>query len=224
MGVVPSIVLYALLAAASPLALASTLVVLRSGRGRANGSAFAVGFLLGGTCTCLLAVAVGSFATPEHKSGHDTIAALLALVFGALLLAAAWQLRSPRPHQTGTSPRTKALLERLGRLRPATALTIGTLLGVGGPKRLTITLLVAATISLAGVGWPARLALAATYVLVGGLLVWVPVAVYLVVGKRADAWMARAEAWLTANQRQLAFASTLVLGVLLIGEAVVRLL
>jgi cytochrome c biogenesis protein CcdA len=222
----PTVLLYGLVAAASPLALASTLMVLRSGRGRLNGSAFLIGFVLGQAVTCLVAVAIGALVTPEHRKGHDTIAAVLALALGALLLAAAWRLRSepPREARAAGSPRTKALLERLARLRPTTAFGVGTLLGIGGPKRLTITLLTAATISLAGIDTVERLVLVALYVVVASLPVWLPVVVYLLAGRRADAWIDRVEAWLTANQRPIAFGSTLVVGVLLVGDAFVQLL
>ena len=59
---------------------------------------------------------------------------------------------------------------------------------------------------------------------VGCALVWVPVAVYVVVGERADRWMKEAEAWLSANERRLTFFSTLFFGFLLTSDALFRLL
>lgn len=46
MSEAPRILVYALVAGLSPLALLSVLAVLGSGRGRVNGSAFAVAFLV----------------------------------------------------------------------------------------------------------------------------------------------------------------------------------
>jgi hypothetical protein len=222
---VATVLLYALVAAASPLTFAAMLVVLRSGNGRVNGIAFAVGFLVGQSCTCLVAVGIGSLATPGHGHGHDTATAVLALALGALLLVVAWRLRGPSPEQQSQSPpRASALLSRLARLRPLTALSIGTLLGIGGPKRLTITVLVATTISLGGFGLAEQLALVELYVVVASVLVWAPAVAYVIGGERAGDLMARAEAWLAAHQRPLAFGSMLVLGVLLVGEGLVRLL
>jgi hypothetical protein len=54
------VLLFALVAATSPPALASVIVVLTSARGRLNGSAFAIGFVTGPAVFCLLAFALGS--------------------------------------------------------------------------------------------------------------------------------------------------------------------
>jgi len=78
----PRILLYALVAGLSPLALLATLAVLGSGRGRANGSAFGVGFLISQSAVLLIAILVGSAATPNRERGHETFAALLELALG----------------------------------------------------------------------------------------------------------------------------------------------
>ena len=62
------------------------------------------------------------------------------------------------------------------------------------------------------------------YVLIASLLVWLPVSVYLVAGRRADKWTSRAPTWLVENQQRATFVSTVVFGVLLCGDAIVRLL
>jgi hypothetical protein len=66
-------------------------------------------------------------------------------------------------------------------------------------------------------------ALGALYVVVAGVLVWAPVVVFLVAGNRGVAWLETAEAWLTANERRVTFASTLLFGFLLTSDALVRL-
>ncbi len=221
----PRILLYALVAGLSPLALLATLAVLGSGRGRANGSAFGVGFLISQSAVLLIAILVGSAATPNRERGHETFAALLELALGLALLAFAWRGRRPRaPRQRSGESRTKALLARLRGLRPATAFSVGALLGVGGVKRLTITLFAGATIAVAALIPAEEVGLGVLYVLVASLLVWLPVAVYLVAGKRADDLAESTEAWLAANQQRATFVSTLVFGLLLSGDALVRLL
>ncbi len=79
-------------------------------------------------------------------------------------------------------------------------------------KRLTITLLAGATIALAGLIPAEELGLGALYVVIASVLVWLPVAVYLVAGKRADAWTANTQAWLIANEVRITVASTLAFG------------
>ena len=218
------IFLFALVAAASPIGLLATLAVLTSRRGRTNGIAFVAGFVLGETAAFLAAFLVGSAATADRE-GNDEVATAMELAFGIALLALAWpQRRRDTPAAAGAHSRAKALLDRLRGLRPGTALALGTLLGVGGVKRLTISIVAGATVGIANLMPGEELALGALYVLVAGVLVWAPVAVYLVAGAHADDWMTRAEDWLMTNERRLTFFSTLVFGFLLTSDALVRLL
>ncbi|MGH3042862.1 MAG: GAP family protein [Gaiellaceae bacterium] len=218
------ILLFALVAAASPIAIVSTLAVLTSRRGRTNGIAFVVGFVLGESAAFLAAFLVGSAATTGREENKHAAAAL-ELAFGIALLAIAWpQRRHGSPEADGGRSRTKALLDRLRGLRPGTAFALGTLLGVGGVKRLSITIVAGATVGIASLLPVQALALGALYLVVAGVLVWLPVGVYLVADTRADDWMTRAEDWLTTNERRLTFFSTLVFGFLLTSDALVRLL
>ncbi len=218
------ILLFGLLAGVSPIAIVSTLAVLTSRRGRTNGIVFAAAFMLGQTAAFLVAYLVGSAATADREE-NEQLAAALELAFGAALLAVAWpQRRHRRADAAGGPSRTKALLGRLRGLRPGTAFTFGALLGIGGVKRLTVTIVAGATVGIASLLPAEEVALAALYLLVGGVLVWLPVSVYVVAGARADEWMAAAEEWLTTNERRLGFFSTLVFGVLLTSDALYRLL
>jgi len=218
------ILLYALVAGLSPLALLATLAALGTGRGRATGSAFAVGFLLTQSVVLFVAVILGSAATPDRERSHETLAAVLELVLGIALLAFAAHGRlSDRPAERARESRTAALLARLGNLRPATALSVGSLLGVGGVKRLTITLFAGATIAVASFNRAQETALGVAYVAIASLLVWLPVAVYLVSGRRADAWTEATRGWLIANEQRLTEVSTVIFGVLLIAHSLVLL-
>ena len=216
--------LFGLVAGLSPIAVVATLAVLTSARGRANGLAFATGFMLGQSAAFAVAYFIGTAAT-TNTDGNEHVAAGLELAFGIFLLAIAWpQRRRPEKAAVVGHSRTKALLDRLRGLRPGTAFTAGTLLGIGGVKRLTITLVAGATVGIAGLGPAEDLAAAILYIAVGGLLVWLPVSVYVVAGARAEDWIAAAEIWLTGHQRRLMFFSTVVFGLLLTSDAVVRLL
>ncbi len=220
------VVLYALVAATSPLALGATVAVLKSTRPRINGVVFAAGFLAGQAVFCLLAFVIGDASFAESRNDHETIASLIELALGIALLATAAHVRSrtrsPREHRAA-GPRTKAMVTRLSRLKPAAALGTGVALGIGGPKRIGITLVVAATISGAALGSAEDLALVAVYVLVATALVWVPVAVYVVVGTRATDWIARAQTWVSEHQQPLTFWPSLVVGAGLTADAVIRL-
>jgi threonine/homoserine/homoserine lactone efflux protein len=214
--------LFALVAAASPVALLATLAVLTSRRGRANGTVYLVGFLLGQSIAFLVALLIGSAATTD-RDGNEELAAALELAFGLFRLALAWPQRRRSGEGGEGRSRMKAMLERLRGLRPGTAFSVGMLLGVGGVKRLSITVVAGATVGIAGLRPIEDVLLGALYVLVAAVLVWPPVGVYLVAGDRADRWMEAAESWITANERRITFFSTVFFGFLLTSDALVRL-
>ena len=219
------ILLFAIVAAASPVALLASLAVLTSRRGRANGTAFMIGFVLGQAAAFLAAVLLGSAATANRSGGNETLTAALELAFGLGLLALAWPERRRETQLRGGGPsRTQSLLARLKRLRPGTAFSVGALLGVGGVKRLTITIVAGATVGIAGLLAVQDVLLGVLYVAIATVLVWLPVGIYLVAGERADRWMEEAETRLLANERRLTFFSTLFFGFLLTSDALFRLL
>jgi Sap, sulfolipid-1-addressing protein len=217
------ILLFALVAAASPVTLVATAAVLTSRRGRTNGTVYLVGFLLGQSIAFAVALLIGSAAT-TNREGNAEVAAALELAFGVGLLLVAWPRRHARAERDASGPRrVKALLARLHGLRPGTSFSVGVLLGVGGVKRLTITAVAGATVGIAGLSPAQDVLLGVLYVLVAAVLVWVPVGVYLVMGARADAWLEEAQSWLTANERRITVASAVLFGLLLTSDALVRL-
>jgi threonine/homoserine/homoserine lactone efflux protein len=215
------VLLYGLLAAASPGTLVATLAVLGTQRARANGTAFALGFLLGQSAALLIVTAIGSITIGE---GSSTASAALELTVGALLLVAAHRARQPaRPKPVGGSSRTAKVLERLERVSPRTAFTVGVTLGVG-LKRLVITVFAASTIALASVTRSEAIGLGALYVAIATVLVWVPVGLYLVAGKRADEWVETAKNRLAANHREVTFYTSLLFGIVFLLGGLVQLL
>ena len=222
------ILLYGLVAATSPLALGATLVVLRSGHGRLNGLAFAIGVLIGQAAVFLILLALGSAWVPGGSDAHTVTRGLFDLGFGVALLVAAWQVRR-RPARPPRPPgvrgrRTAALQAHLARLGPIAALGAGALLGVGGPKRLGITFLAASDTALADFSTTGTAALMVAYVLVATVLVWAPVLAYLLFADRAADWLERRQTWLHDHERAIIFDSSLVLGMLLVIGGVVQLL
>ena len=70
--------------------------MLTSGRGRLNGSAFAIGFVAGQSAFCALAGAVGSLSFPHRDQHHPTFQGILEILLGVALMVAAFCLRARR--------------------------------------------------------------------------------------------------------------------------------
>ena len=181
--------------------MVATLAVLGTKRARVNGSVFAVGFVLGQVLALFFEIAIGSVTTPG--GGDSTASGALEIVVGLLLLVTAERARhhsdTPRA-ETGKS-RTQLALDRLERVTPRTAFSVGVTLGIG-LKRLVITVFAASTIALANLARAQELALGAFYVLLASVLVWAPITVYLVAGAEPTSWSrSRRSSWPRSSTR-----------------------
>jgi MFS family permease len=217
------ILLYALIAAASPSAVLATLAVLSSERGRVNGIIFMVGFVLSQSVTLVAVYLLGWFANDRAR---PTINAWVELAAGVAVLVLSLtrpELRKPRVRRSSSSPRTKALLERLRRVTPGVSLGIGALLGVG-PKRLVLTIIAAGTLALSASSGMRTLRLGGVYVAVATIIVWLPVVYSAILGRRAEDLVARVRARTEMRGNHRASVVGLAVGTLLVAAALVRLL
>ena len=213
---------YALVASLSPVGFAATAAVLRSGRLKALG--FAIGFVAGQLASCALLVAIGAAVVPYPT--HPQVGGLLEVGFGLILLTFAARLhRRPQaaPHSQVGTGRSEAVLERLRHLHVLTSVLAGLLLGIGGPKRLVLTILAAASISSAGLASSTETALVVLYATLATALVWAPVAAFVLLGERAVVKLDAAQEWLKRHQRAVLLYALLVIGVFLIADGIINL-
>lgn len=182
---------------------------------------FAIAFVLGQTASVVVAFLLGNAASSTGPERHVGPAILIAL--GVLAMGFAVRHRHRPPSATPGASRSKAVLSRLERVRPATVFGIGVSLGIG-TKRLAITLVAATSIASDDLGPFEDTALGALYVVVATIVVSVPVAAYLVVGARADELVARSRTWLTTHEREFTFGSIFAIGVLMFLDGLVRIL
>ncbi len=216
------VLFYALIAAASPLALTATLVVIRSDRPRSNSIAFLTGFLIGTAVACIVGLFVGTTVVARIDS-HEAVENGLTFLLGVALVTAGLRMRNAPPKLAAQgSSRGAAILAGLAHVRPAAAVSMAALLGFGGPKRLLLTLLAMATVTVAGLGFTADVTLVLLYIGVGTVLVSVPVAIVVVAGERAADILGRGEGWLTAHSLVVRVWLALGLGAALIVDAIVR--
>ena len=216
------VVLYAIVAAASPLVLTATFVVIRSARPRTNGIAFLIGFVVGTALACIVGLIVGQAAVDKLNS-HDTVEDLLTLALGlALVVFGIRAQRRQEPIVAETSSRVTAIMEGLRNVRPAAACSMAGLLGFGGPKRLLLTLLAMGAVTSAHVGRVANLTLGIVYIAIATVLVWLPVGIVIIGGERAAVTLERGESWLTTHARVLRIWIALGFGGALVVDAILR--
>jgi hypothetical protein len=212
---------YALIAAASPLGLAATLTVLRAGRVQALG--LAVGVLVGQLLACSVLVLVGT-ASITHRTKRPNVEGVLEVVLGLALVAVALRVRRLPLRREPSRGRSRQILDRLQRVGLKADLVAGLALGIGGPKRLVLTALAAASITAAGVDGAKEAALIVWYTALATIVIWAPVVVALVLRDRAVDMLDSGVRWLTQHQRGVSALLLLVVGVYFIGHGLVLLL
>ncbi len=217
------VLFFALAAAASPVALTATFVVIRSVRPRTNGIAFLSGFLLGTTIASGLGLVLGQAAV-DRLDSHETVEEVLALLLGIALLILGLRMRHAPPRAEPESSRASAILAGLAKVRPAAAFSMAGLLGFGGPKRLVLTFLAMVSVTGAGIGDVESLTLVVGYIAVATVTVSVPVGIVIIAGQRAATILGRGESWLTEHAASLRVWLSLGIGAALVVDALVRLL
>lgn len=216
------ILAFALLAAASPTTLLAALVVLGTDRGRLNGLLFGAAFVLGQAIGIGIPLLVG-VAVTESSNRYGTVTASLELALGVLMVLGAFRLRGPKRNEpTRGESRAEAAIARLEHVDPKAAFTLGIPLGIG-VKRLVLAILAASTIALSASSRVVELQQSSVYVVIASLPVWLPVAVYFIVGPRADELVHTSRTWLVAHQRDVTFYLALGFGLLFVVGGVVGL-
>ena len=109
-------------------------------------------------------------------------------------------------------------------MRFLTTVAAGLVLGIGGPKRLVLTGLAATTIVTAGLGDGGEATLVVVYVTLATALVWIPLILFLVLGKRVIAFMEDAQGEVGRRQPQATAYALLILAALLALDALSFLL
>jgi Sap, sulfolipid-1-addressing protein len=194
------VILYGVLAGASPTAFAAAITVMQAGRAKALG--FGIGFVAAQLLTCSLFVGIDIAAVGTKQQPHHPLVqfVLEVGVAAALIWLAARVRRRPASEGEAGARRTRKVLARLERLRLLTSVTAGVVFGIGVPKRLVLTLLTASTINTAGVRPSAQALLVVVYVAVATAIVWVPVTLFILFGDRAIAMMRRSQDELIRRQ------------------------
>jgi Na+/melibiose symporter-like transporter len=211
------LLLYALLAAFSPLAVAATMTAIQAGRRQALG--FGIGFVTAQLVTFALFVVLDFAAAGSTRRSYPGIRVPLALALAGVLLWAASRVRRRPPPTRESNSRAHALLARLSRLGYLTTLAVGMLLGIGGPKRLVLTALAAALVATSGAGDTGQAELVVVYVALATALVWAPVVFYVLRGDRAVALMKAGQEEISRHQPNVTIYALRGLAALLVIDA-----
>ena len=207
--------------ALSPLPIVAVILMLATPKGRANGAAFAVGWVVGLTVVCVLVLWLAGGAD-DPDSGTSTAVDVLKLVFGVVLLGVAkkqWDKR-PAPGETSVLPKWMDSLQDFDARR---ALLVGGALAAINPKNLALTLAGAAAIAQGGLSAGGDVVAIAVFVLLASVTIVGPVLAYLVMHERAESALATVRQWMGDNNATIMTVVCVVLAAKLVGGGIAGL-
>jgi uncharacterized membrane protein YidH (DUF202 family) len=202
----------ALVVAMSPLTIIPAIVlVLQSERARPTGLAFMSGWLLGLAATTAVFVQLPRLLDGLNRPA-PTWAAFVRIGVGIALMAfGVW--RWVTRHRATEQP---AWLNRLGRMTPIGAATVGLGLILVNPKVLVMNAGAGLVIGTAGFGVAGSWVAVAYYTVIAGSSVLVPILAYAVAGERVDHQLEQLKHWMERQHAVLMAGFLAVVGLLLV--------
>lgn len=206
--------------ALSPVPIVAIVLMLSSERGRTQGPAFAVGWVL-----ALLAVStvIGALVgTATDGDEPSPVVAVVQLMFGLLFLALAvkqWRGR-PAPGQQAEAPSWMASIPTLTTGR---AVAIGAALAGLNPKNLALTAAASATIAQASLDGAGTALATATFVLLASATVLGAVVAALVAPSASAEVLDGIRRFMSAHTTAIMLTLLLVLGAKLVGDGLAGL-
>jgi hypothetical protein len=200
--------------ALSPVPIIAVILMLDTPKARANGAAFAVGWVAGLIVVSAIVLVVAGDAD-DPDSTASTGVHWLELVLGLLFLAMAARQWRQRPRHGEEAP-MPTWMTTIDTFTPTKSLALGAALSAANPKNLALTLAAAASIAQAGLtGGDA--AAVAVFVVLGSLTVAGPVLFYILASDRAAGPLTSIKELMAQHNAVIMMVVLLILGAKLIG-------
>jgi hypothetical protein len=208
----------AVAAAIRPGTVVAIALLLTTSRGRTLGLAFTAGFMVSiATLSAVLLVIADSVGA--HDAGTPARwVSVMKIVLGVALLALAGRTWTALPPQgEGVPQRWLDAIDGIGTRRAA---ALGAGVGALNGKNLILTAAAALTVAQTGIRAIEQIVPMVVYVAIAGLCVLAPVALYLVLGDRADPMLEALRGWLVRHGAAIMGILFLLIGFSLVGDGI----
>jgi hypothetical protein len=223
---IPQLITAALVGAMSPIATMATIAVLSTGK---RPLADALCLLLGWTIVLVVMAGAIRALLPDHGSAvSDQTKAVLNVFVGVLLLSFGLRqvigARHPLAHvvegREELRQRPPGWMKAFDRLSPLKAIAIGAVLLLVSPADLAVYMSALQGVSGNDFSSGTRLLLVVLLVLAIDLCILIPLAIYVVMPRRAAGILARLRLWLIDNNRKATAAVLLLFGLFSLGSGI----
>jgi threonine/homoserine/homoserine lactone efflux protein len=205
--------------ALSPVPIIAVVLMLGTPRARANGPAFVLGWVIGLAVAGAVVLLVSSGANASEDGDPATWVGVLKIVLGLLLLLVAartWQVR-PRGEREAELPNW---MQTIDRFTASKSIGFGALLSGVNPKNLVLTVGAAAAIAQTGIPAGEQAVALAVFIVVATLGPGIPVAIYFLMGERAERLLEDLKAWMAAHNAAIMAVLCLIIALKLIGDGI----
>ena len=205
--------------AISPFPIVAVVLMLVTARGRVNGLAFILGWVVGLALVGAVLFSVASGVESSEQGEPAPWASVVVLVLGVLLLLIALKQWRGRP-QEGNEVKTPKWMEALDQFSPIKAAGAGVVLSAVNPKNLLLAGAGAAAIVRMHVSVGQQVVAYVIFVLLATIGVVAPVLIYFAMGDRSRALLDRLKNWLAWHNAVIMTVLFLIIGVKLIGVGI----
>jgi threonine/homoserine/homoserine lactone efflux protein len=205
--------------AISPLPIVAVVLMLVTPRGRLNGPAFLVGWIVGLAVVGVVVLSVAGGANASEDGAPADWVAWLKLVLGILLLLLAAKQWRGRP-RAGPEAEAPKWLSALDTFTPGKALGAGAVLSGANPKNLLLAVGGAAAIAQTGISAGQETVVWVVFVVIASLGVGTPVVLSIALGDRSRRMLDELKTWMSAHNAAIMAVLLLVLGVKLLGDGI----
>ncbi len=208
--------------ALSPVPIIGVVLMLATPKGRRNGPAFLLGWVVGLAVLGTVVLLVAGGASAAKHGAPATWVSILEIVLGALLwLLAARQWRG-RPHGE-EEPKLPGWMKTIDKFTPGRSIAMGVALSAINPKNLLLTVGAAAAIAQTGAGASSQAVALAVFIVIATLGVGVPVGIYFVMGDRGGNILRGLHDWMARENATIMAVICLIIGAKLVGDAITAL-
>jgi threonine/homoserine/homoserine lactone efflux protein len=202
--------------ALSPIPIIAVTLVLGTPRARANGPAFAVGWIVGMVVVSVVVLLVAHGAKDPDSTASDSVN-WVKVGLGLLFVVMARNQWRSRPRH-GERPTMPKWMQAVDHFTPMRSLAIGAGLSGANPKNLALTLAATASIAQAGLSGGDTTIAVAVFVAIASLTVAGPVLLFLVAPKAAAKPLDEVKQFMADHSAVIMMVVLLVLGAKLVGD------
>jgi hypothetical protein len=221
-GAIGDILPMAVGVALSPVPIIAIVLMLGTPRARANGPAFALGWLIGLSIAGGAMLALASGRAEDDGAGPATWVNVVKLVFGVLFVLVATRTWRGRPRGGDVAEMPK-WMQAIDTFKAGKAFVAGVVLSGLNPKNLALTIAAATAVAAAGIPNGEEVGTLVVFILLGSVSILAPLGIYFAMGSSAARVLGGLKAWMAAHNAAIMTVLLLVLGAKLIGDAIAGL-